>query len=165
MALIDLDRFKELNDTYGHNVGDRILRELATEWKRAARHSDIIARVGGDEFIILMPNTDLAGARIFLSRLSAAPTHPWSWGMTEWRTGEIVSTAIARADEAMYRNKMARYRRDDAVWAGAHAAEEAPAYDDEAPIELPAGPEFAADAAGPNGLEPPSEDAAVQQAG
>lgn len=133
MALIDLDDFKRVNDTEGHNAGDRILRELSQEWKNAARKSDVIARVGGDEFIVLMPNTPIAGARVFMMRINSTRVHPWSWGLAEWSRGEMLSTVIARADDAMYRNKTGKYRR----------AEESVAAPDEplTPIELPEPPQ------------------------
>ncbi len=62
LILIDLDDFKQLNDTYGHAAGDEVLISLAGIMNESARESDLIARYGGEEFVILMPNTDLAGA-------------------------------------------------------------------------------------------------------
>jgi diguanylate cyclase (GGDEF)-like protein len=62
LILIDIDDFKQLNDTHGHAAGDEVLISLATIMNESARESDLIARYGGEEFVILMPNTDLAGA-------------------------------------------------------------------------------------------------------
>jgi diguanylate cyclase (GGDEF)-like protein len=62
LILIDIDDFKQLNDTHGHAAGDEVLITLATIMNESARESDLIARYGGEEFVILMPNTDLAGA-------------------------------------------------------------------------------------------------------
>ena len=62
MILLDIDDFKQLNDTYGHAAGDEVLTSLAAIMNDTARESDLIARYGGEEFVILMPNTDLAGA-------------------------------------------------------------------------------------------------------
>jgi len=62
LILIDIDDFKQLNDTHGHAAGDEVLISLASIMNESARESDLIARYGGEEFVILMPNTDLAGA-------------------------------------------------------------------------------------------------------
>jgi diguanylate cyclase (GGDEF)-like protein len=62
LILIDIDDFKQLNDTHGHAAGDEVLIALAGIMNETARESDLIARYGGEEFVILMPNTDLAGA-------------------------------------------------------------------------------------------------------
>lgn len=62
LILLDIDDFKQLNDTYGHAAGDEVLISLAAIMNESARESDLIARYGGEEFVILMPNTDLAGA-------------------------------------------------------------------------------------------------------
>ena len=58
IALIDLDRFKSINDTYGHNVGDELLKQVAARFKLMVRRYDIVARFGGDEFIILLPDSN-----------------------------------------------------------------------------------------------------------
>lgn len=53
--VLDIDRFKEINDTYGHDIGDEMLKEFAMRVKRAIRKNDFLARIGGDEFVILIP--------------------------------------------------------------------------------------------------------------
>jgi len=113
VAMVDLDGFKRLNDTEGHGAGDRTLRELAKQWKAGARQTDVLSRVGGDEFIFLMPNTDVVRAEAILARLNESAVHPWSWGVSEWYSDELVSTAITRADEAMYRQKLGGGERLD----------------------------------------------------
>ena len=62
LILLDIDDFKQLNDTFGHAAGDEVLISLASIMNESARESDLIARYGGEEFVILMPNTDLPGA-------------------------------------------------------------------------------------------------------
>ncbi|MGB0203976.1 MAG: GGDEF domain-containing protein [Neptuniibacter sp.] len=69
LAYIDIDDFKAINDTYGHMVGDEVLRSFADTLKEGARGSDIIARMGGEEFAILLPDTDIQGAYAILERL------------------------------------------------------------------------------------------------
>lgn len=68
-VMIDLDGFKGMNDTYGHPFGDAALRVLATRLKRAVREIDVVARYGGDEFLVLLPNTHLGGAVAVADRL------------------------------------------------------------------------------------------------
>ncbi|RJU03535.1 GGDEF domain-containing protein, partial [Klebsiella pneumoniae] len=62
--MIDLDHFKQINDTYGHEIGDVVLFEVAKLLMQATRITDLVARYGGEEFVILLPNTDLESARI-----------------------------------------------------------------------------------------------------
>lgn len=69
IALIDVDDFKRINDTYGHAAGDRVLRELAALLKRELRTMDFIARIGGEEFVIVLPETGGTGARLFADRV------------------------------------------------------------------------------------------------
>ena len=72
VAIMDLDHFKGVNDTHGHMVGDRMLREFADILRRVARTSDVVARYGGDEFVVLLPETDLAGGVSVGDRIRAA---------------------------------------------------------------------------------------------
>lgn len=69
IMILDIDNFKNINDTYGHPVGDDILRQLADLLKRSARESDTVARFGGEEFIILMPRTTVEEGCVFAERL------------------------------------------------------------------------------------------------
>jgi len=69
VMVLDLDRFKSVNDTYGHNAGDTVLREIATRIKDNLRGVDMVARIGGEEFLLVMPDTSLAQARIAAERL------------------------------------------------------------------------------------------------
>jgi diguanylate cyclase (GGDEF)-like protein len=71
LLMMDVDRFKAINDTYGHPAGDRILKETANLLRRVARETDIVGRYGGDEFCIILPETDRAAAISFVERLTA----------------------------------------------------------------------------------------------
>jgi diguanylate cyclase (GGDEF)-like protein len=68
-VMIDTDEFKSINDTYSHSVGDHVLRSMADRWKSSIREVDILGRYGGDEFVILLPETDLANALQVSDRL------------------------------------------------------------------------------------------------
>lgn len=67
--MLDLDHFKQLNDTYGHDLGDRVLTQLADLLRREQRAMDVLARLGGEEFVVLLPETGLRGARIYAERI------------------------------------------------------------------------------------------------
>ena len=69
IIMLDIDKFKNVNDTYGHNVGDEVIIHLANEMRKHQRESDISARFGGEEFVILLPNTDSEGAKIVAQKL------------------------------------------------------------------------------------------------
>ncbi len=124
MAL-DLDGFKAINDTHGHDAGDEALVEMATVLQQQARASDVVGRMGGDEFVVLCPNTSAADAvslqqRIVaaLDALNTATNHGYSLatsvGIAAWDTKEPMSLAklLSAADASMYENK--RYRRSTA---------------------------------------------------
>jgi len=72
VVLCDIDRFKSINDTYGHPVGDRVLREVASRMRNCLRSSDMLGRYGGEEFLIVLPSSDLEAARIAAHRLCAS---------------------------------------------------------------------------------------------
>jgi diguanylate cyclase (GGDEF)-like protein len=79
--MIDVDNFKKINDTYGHAVGDNVLRQLAGIFRREQRAVDVVARYGGEEFVILLPETAGSGARIFAERiLRRVATHDFGEG-------------------------------------------------------------------------------------
>lgn len=115
---IDLDRFKWLNDTLGHAVGDEALKVVAALLSASARAMDLSARMGGDEFCMLLPGADAAVADSVVRRLQAAATEEfrrrgWPLGMsigiaTTRGDAETADELLRRADEAMYLQKRAR---------------------------------------------------------
>ncbi len=81
VLLIDVDRFKTVNDAYGHATGDTVLRDVAELFRSCAREADILARFGGEEFVMVLPETDEVGARILASRMNdAVKTLNWEAG-------------------------------------------------------------------------------------
>lgn len=105
IAVLDLDKFKSVNDDAGHAAGDLILRSVSSQWMSLSRATDIVGRLGGDEFAMLLPETDADQARSLLRRLRVYASHPWSWGVTQFEPGDTVESMIARADRAMYDDK------------------------------------------------------------
>ena len=115
VAVLDLDHFKAVNDTHGHPVGDAALAGFAQLLERFVRAPDQVGRSGGEEFVVLMPETTLIEAAAALDRLQIvcretqftgpAVSVSFSAGVTDHRDGERPATTLARADEAMYRAK------------------------------------------------------------
>jgi diguanylate cyclase (GGDEF)-like protein len=105
IALIDLDQFKQVNDLRGHAAGDELLADLGAAWLDQLRGSEVLGRLGGDEFAFVLPDADFDGAVEALRRLRAASPVGWSVGVIEWRRGETLDRAMARADEELYRAK------------------------------------------------------------
>src|SRR5436305_1518916 len=108
-AVIDLDRFKLLNDRAGHHAGDELLRTLARAWHGELRTVDLIARVGGDEFGVLLPNCPLPSACEVLDRMQQVTPDEdtWSAGVALWDGRESHAELLRRADEALYSAKRA----------------------------------------------------------
>ncbi|MDH0748524.1 sensor domain-containing diguanylate cyclase [Pseudomonas sp. GD03842] len=121
--LLDLDRFKRLNDTYGHLAGDEVLIGFADDVRRCLRESDIICRWGGEEFIILLKDTNSNGARRVAEKIRLlAEQHTYvfggaalqvtvSLGVTELHAGDTLQSLIARADQALYSAKQSGRNR------------------------------------------------------
>ncbi len=108
LAVLDLDGFKQINDQRGHAVGDTVLADLGRAWREHLRTGDILARHGGDEFVLLLPATSPESAVGVLDRLhvEALPV-TWSVGVCEWLPGESLGECIARADAHLYEVKNA----------------------------------------------------------
>ena len=117
VGLLDIDNFKKLNDTLGHDAGDAALIHLATVIRETLRPQDTLARFGGEEFVVLLPDTALDNAVTALVRLQRELTRrfflhdneklliTFSAGVTDYRTGDTQTTLTKRADEAMYTAK------------------------------------------------------------
>jgi diguanylate cyclase (GGDEF)-like protein len=117
IAVLDIDRFKRINDTHGHPTGDRVLRAFAREAMATIRSADVLCRWGGEEFLLMLPDTRLTLARLGVERLrtrvealrvehdDGALSFTLSAGVVEHLAGETVVDSIARADRALYQAK------------------------------------------------------------
>jgi diguanylate cyclase (GGDEF)-like protein len=114
LVFIDIDHFKRVNDSWGHDVGDQVIRGLATLVRAAVQRDDLFARWGGEEFILVFRDMPALEARAIAERLRERISHhEWpeglkvtcSFGVAEWHGGEDLNEGVRRADEAMYRAK------------------------------------------------------------
>ena len=120
LVLIDIDHFKQINDTFGHLFGDAVIRSIGHLIKSTVKGQDVAARYGGEEFALLLPGTPLAGARVVADRLRFAFSQSRirrlnseepvgnitiSAGVAAYRSGEDLTGLIARADAALYTSK------------------------------------------------------------
>src|SRR5207245_7686881 len=119
VMMIDLDNLKRINDRQGHSAGDAALRLVAQQMQRVVRASDICARIGGDEFGVAMPETNLDPAREVAARLRAAVNQASlaakspepievSMGLTAWRPGQDWQAAYEVVDGELYEDKRRR---------------------------------------------------------
>jgi diguanylate cyclase (GGDEF)-like protein len=111
---IDLDDFKQVNDSGGHSAGDALLRELTAAWRTRLRQGELLGRHGGDEFVLLLPGTE-GDARVLVDRLRRAHPAAWSAGIVEARVGEVLDDLLRTADRAMYDVKSRRRGRSGRV--------------------------------------------------
>ena len=117
VVLLDIDFFKVVNDRYGHEVGDEVLQHVAQAMKNALRDTDILARHGGEEFVVLLPFTDSQAAGLVGENLRTAAADcrivtelgiaevTLSAGVAAARPGDTVDSLVSRADRAMYTAK------------------------------------------------------------
>ena len=117
LAMIDIDKFKSINDTYGHQTGDYVLKTFAAVLRSVLRKTDFCGRYGGEEFLVVLTQTDLEAAKIFAERIrdcvekslfpSLGPDSKVtvSIGLTAYKMQENIERTISRADEALYRAK------------------------------------------------------------
>lgn len=111
VVVIDLDGLKKVNDTRGHRAGDEVLHAFGQALRGIARADDIIARTGGDEFVVVLPVTTPDQAQAFLNRLAQTSGVSWSYGVAAWDADMDYDEAISRADERMYQAKRDRRGR------------------------------------------------------
>lgn len=116
-VMIDIDHFKKINDRYGHDAGDDILSELANVLNNSTRSSDMVARLGGEEFCIILPEADIKQAGVLAANLcQAVSLHRFvggthhidvniSLGVSQKKDDETSATSIKRADQALYQSK------------------------------------------------------------
>lgn len=120
LIIIDIDHFKRINDTHGHIVGDRVLKIAASMIRECVKGRDMVVRFGGEEFVVLLPDTPLNGATILAEHICTYfKNMNWkrkdtgqtigqvfiSLGVSEYRPGESLDSLIHRADEALYLSK------------------------------------------------------------
>ncbi|GAA2180936.1 hypothetical protein GCM10009847_20800 [Leucobacter tardus] len=108
-VVIDFDHFKEINDSAGHAAGDTALRDTVLHWMSHMNRSDLIARTGGDEFVIILHCCTEDG-RMLVEEVQRSSPHPWSYGISAFPSGDTLDRAIARADEHLYRARGNRRR-------------------------------------------------------
>ena len=123
VLFLDIDRFKRVNDTLGHNAGDQLLIQFAQRLRAILREEDTLSRLGGDEFILVLPDTDAAGAASVADKIIAAMSTPFMIDAQELTCttsigvalypddGESFETLSMHADTAMYRAKSAGHNR------------------------------------------------------
>jgi diguanylate cyclase (GGDEF)-like protein len=116
LVLFDLDRFKQINDRFGHAAGDAVLKGFADRLSHAVREGDLAARLGGDEFLWLLAECDPLHLPPILERLNAIELEfgdhripvSFSVGWTDYQPGDVPEDLLHRADKALYANKEAR---------------------------------------------------------
>jgi diguanylate cyclase (GGDEF)-like protein len=110
LVILDIDHFKLVNDQWGHDVGDRVLRHVGNLLREHARDADILARFGGEEFVVVLPDTDIAGAQAFADRVRESlsrrtgglPPVRLSAGVRVGEPASEITALLAEADLALY---------------------------------------------------------------
>jgi diguanylate cyclase (GGDEF)-like protein len=119
IVAIDLNNFKQTNDRYGHAAGDLILCEFGRKLTETVRATDLPVRMGGDEFLVVLPECTVEQAPLLLARLRSCETNfqgvrlpiEFSFGCVSYQTGETPEQLLERADQALYADKRARRTR------------------------------------------------------
>jgi diguanylate cyclase (GGDEF)-like protein len=131
LILCDVDNFKEINDTYGHDAGDQALQTLSATLKTILRKTDIAGRYGGDEFMLILPETSVEGAESLAGKLLSAMRETelrfqdgklmrlsmsvGVAGLEQNHEGETIDSFVKRADDAMYASKQGGRNRVSTV--------------------------------------------------
>jgi diguanylate cyclase (GGDEF)-like protein len=112
VVVLDLDGFKHLNDSKGHERGDRLLRTLGRQWPDAVRETDFLGRTGGDEFAVVLEDADRSAVDDVVARIRerTPPSQEVSAGFATWDGNETAASLVSRADAEMYANKAERRR-------------------------------------------------------
>ncbi len=115
IIMLDLDYFKKINDVYGHETGDMVLKTIGSIAKKSLRQDDLMIRWGGEEFIIILQNTVLNGAKVVAEKVRTnIQDHTFtgigysvtaSFGVSQYMENETIKKTIVRADTALYRAK------------------------------------------------------------
>ena len=126
LIMFDIDHFKKINDTHGHHAGDMVLQKMVRVIKRAIRHNDVFVRIGGEEFVILLPNCSLEHGIKFAERIRKTVENTKfiykgirifvtvSIGVTEYKGGQDLEEFFEKADQALYQAK--ETGRNKVVW-------------------------------------------------
>ena len=117
LAMIDIDKFKSINDTHGHQIGDQVLRTFSAVVRSVLRKTDFCGRYGGEEFLIILTQTDLEAAKVFAERVRACVENSYfpdlgpdfrvtvSIGLAQHHTKDNIQKTISHADDALYKAK------------------------------------------------------------
>jgi diguanylate cyclase (GGDEF)-like protein len=117
VLVLDLDHFKEINDQFGHAVGDAALKEFSRSLRKAIRACDVPVRIGGDEFLVILPDCPREKVDTILSRVGSPKVKgpqrlsiPYSVGRSHYQVNDTIKTLLARADEVLYAEKKTRHQ-------------------------------------------------------